>query len=405
MHLTHISLTDFRSFSRLDMDVPRRILLLVGANAQGKTSLLEAIYYMATFTSFHAQNDRQLVNFIAAREPMAVARLVIAYQRGTSQHRLEVRLIHENLANGSSRLRKEILQDGVKRAVHEALGHFNAVIFLPQMTRIFEGGPEERRRYLNLMICQANPAYARALSEYQQALTQRNALLKQLFERKGDPDQLIYWDDILTRRGATIIMGRVEAVEEMEKHASRLHHQLSHTQEVLRLSYQPSYDPAGKPREQFALPLDVPVKRNGFTWEDVRQGFAERLLTLRSEEIYRGVTTVGPHRDDLSFLSNGVNLEHYGSRGQIRTALLSLKIAEVSWLKEKTGHDPVLLLDEILAELDIQRRADLLKILEQSEQAILTTTDLNLFAPDFVSKNTVWNVAGGRIMDKPEIPQ
>jgi DNA replication and repair protein RecF len=400
MHLTHISLTNFRSFSRLDMDVPRRILLLVGSNAQGKTSLLEAIYYLATFTSFYAENDRQLVNFIAGREPLAVARLVAHYQRGDTQHRLEIRLIQEAGNNGTARLRKEILLDGVKRAVHEAMGHFNAVIFLPQMTRIFEGGPEERRRYLNLMICQANPVYTRALSEYQQALSQRNALLKLLFEKKGDPDQLVYWDDLLTRRGAILIMERICAIEEIEKQAVALHYQLSHTQEVLRLVYQPSFDPAAGPKNQFVLPLDIPVKRNGFTLEDIRLAFAERLLTLRNEEIARGVTTIGPHRDDMHFLCNGVDLEQYGSRGQIRTTLLALKIAEVSWLKEKTGHDPVLLLDEILAELDIQRRKDLLNVLENAEQAILTTTDLNLFNPDFVNRNTVWNVSGGQIINQ-----
>jgi DNA replication and repair protein RecF len=397
MHLTHISLTNFRSFSRLDMDVPRRILLLVGSNAQGKTSLLEAIYYLATFTSFYAENDRQLVNFIAGREPLAVVRMVAHYQRGDTQHRLEVRLIQEAGNNGTPRLRKEILLDGVKRAVHEAIGHFNAVIFLPQMTRIFEGGPEDRRRYLNLTICQANPGYARALSEYQQALSQRNALLKQIFERKGDPDQLDYWDELLTRRGAMLIMERIHAVEEIEKQASAFHYRLSHSQEVLRMVYQPSFDPAAGPKNQFVLPLDVSVKRNGFTLEDIRRSFAEKLVTLRGEEIMRGVTTIGPHRDDLRFLCNGVDLEQYGSRGQIRTALLALKIAEVSWLKEKTGHDPVLLLDEILAELDTQRRTDLLNVLEKSEQAILTTTDLNLFDPEFVTKNTVWNVAGGQI--------
>jgi DNA replication and repair protein RecF len=114
MYLTHLSLTNFRIFSRLDMDVPRRILLLLGSNAQGKTSLLEAIYYLATFTSFHAQSDRQLLNFIATREPLSVARLVATYQRGERQHRLEVRLIQDSNGNGGSRLRKEILLDGVK---------------------------------------------------------------------------------------------------------------------------------------------------------------------------------------------------------------------------------------------------------------------------------------------------
>ncbi len=198
MYLTHLSLTDFRSFTRLDMDVPRRILLLVGNNAQGKTTLLEAVYFLATFTSFHASNDRQLISFLRTHQPLAVSRIVADYMRGERMHRLEVRLIQDN-NNGSIRLRKEILLDGVKRTTQNALGAFNAVIFLPQMTRIIEGGPDERRRYLNLALSQTMPGYARDLTEYSQALMQRNALLKQLNERSGDPDQLFYWDEILSK--------------------------------------------------------------------------------------------------------------------------------------------------------------------------------------------------------------
>ena len=162
MYLKHLSLTNFRSFARLDIDLPKRVVLLVGSNAQGKTSVLEAIYFLAAFTSFQTNTDRQLVNFRAAREPLAVTRLVAEYQRGKAKHRLEVRLILEptGVVNGQ-RLRKEILLDGVRKQAGDAIGHFNAVIFVPQMSAIIEDGPEERRRYLNLAISQANPTYAR----------------------------------------------------------------------------------------------------------------------------------------------------------------------------------------------------------------------------------------------------
>jgi DNA replication and repair protein RecF len=400
MYLTHLSLTNFRTFTRLDMDLPRRILLLVGANAQGKTSLLEAIYYLATFTSFQAQFDRQLVSFLVGGESLAVARLVANYQKGERAHRLEVRLIQESAGNGNVRLRKEILLDGVKKNAAEAMGHFNAVIFLPQMTRIFENGPEERRRYINLAISQAMPGYAQALNEYNQTLTQRNALLKQLAERGGDADQLCYWDEILSQWGAIIIHGRIKAIQEIERLAARIHHQLTHTQEVLRIIYQPAYDPLPPPEGQYSLPLQTTVLRNNFTVNQIQQGFSERLTALRNEEIARGMTTCGPHRDEIRFLSNGIDLGDYGSRGQIRTALLALKLAEVNWLKDKTGHWPVLLLDEILVELDNQRRADLLEYLGTCEQAVMTTTDLKLFSNDFVQNSTIWEVAGGRVRER-----
>jgi DNA replication and repair protein RecF len=398
MHLTHLSLTNFRSFTRLDMDIPRRVVLLTGSNAQGKTSVLEAVYFLAEFTSFQTHLDRQLVNFIASKGELSVGRLVADYTRGPTRHRLEVRLILEAVGPVSGqRLRKEILLDGVKRPLTEVVGHFNAVIFVPQMTQIIEGGPEERRRYLNLALAQAVPGYAGLLSEYGQALTQRNALLKQLDERGGDPAQLDFWDEALTRTGAGIILRRIQAVQELEKLAARLHHELTHGQEILRLSYQPAYDPLPRPEGQIALPMNTSVDRSAVGEEDIRQGFREGLQQVRSEEIRRGVTVLGPHRDELRFLTNGIDLSDYGSRGQARTALLALKLAEVEWLKTRTGQWPVLLLDEVLAELDTQRRADLLAALEHVEQALLTTTDLKLFPSGFVEKAEVWDVGSGAV--------
>lgn len=403
MYLTHLSLTNFRVFSRLDMDMPRRTLLLVGDNAQGKTSILESIYYLAAFTSFHAQNDRQLINFVAGREPLAVARLVADFRTARQARRLEVRLIQEGGGvNNAGRFRKEILLDGVKRTVHEAMGAFTAVIFLPQMTRIIEGGPEERRRYLNLALSQTIPGYSQALSDYAQALTQRNALLKQLWERNGDPEQLVYWDTLLAERGALIIHARIAAMQELEQLAARIHHRLTHSAEILRLVYQPAYDPVHKPEGQYDLPLDTPVKRTGFSLERIRQGFFQRLADLRREEIARGVTTIGPHRDELRLLSNGIDLGDFGSRGQVRTALLALKLAEVTWIKNQTGDWPVLLMDEILAELDAQRRADLQNFLIEYEQTMLTTTDLSLFDANFVEQGTIWQVEQGFVRSPAE---
>ena len=401
MYLTHLSLTNFRLFSRLDMDVPRRVLMLMGSNAQGKTSLLEAIYYLATFTSLHAQSDRQLLNFIATRDALAVARLVATYQRDDRQHRLEIRLIQDSNGNGGSRLRKEVLLDGVKTPATQVVGHFNAVIFLPQMTRILEGGPEERRRYLNLASAQADPFFTLALSEYNQALTQRNALLKLLAERGGDVSQLEYWDELLTSRGAKIMHSRIQAIQEIEKLAIRIHEQLSGGKEAIRLIYQPSYDPLPKTEGQFSLPIQTTVQRDGFTVKQLQEGFAERLKQNRTEEISRGITTLGPHRDEVRILCNGIDLTDFGSRGQLRTAILSLKLAEVDWLKSKTTQWPVLLLDETLAELDTERRHYLLKYLEGAEQAILTTTDLNLFPAEFVEKCERWQITNGSVNPIP----
>jgi DNA replication and repair protein RecF len=398
MRLTHLSLTNFRNFTRLDMDVPAGTVMLVGNNAQGKTSMLEAIYFLATLTSFHASSDRQLINFIEARQDLAVSRIVADFSRGDESHHIEVRIILEPTAqNGGTHTRKEVLLDGVKRKPGEIIGQFNAVLFLPQMMSIIEGGPEERRRYLNLALAQVILHYQSALAEYNKALLQRNALLKQLFERKGDASQLDYWDDQIATFGAQLIHARIRAVQELERLAARTHRELTRANEVLRLSYQPAYDPLPNTPGQFTMPLDAPPDRSKFSIEQIRKGFLDNLTRLRNEEISRGVTTIGPHRDELRFIANGIDLGTYGSRGQVRSAILAIKIAEVAWMHTKTGHWPVLLLDEVLAEMDTQRRLDLLERLDQSEQVLLSTTDLDLFDAGYVKRSSVWRVSEGRV--------
>jgi len=408
MYLKHLSLTNFRSLTRLDAEFPRRVTVLVGNNAQGKTSVLEAIYFLAAFTSFQTHVDRQIVNFHEAKNPLAVTRLVADYQRGKAKHHLEARLILEPTGVNGQRLRREILLDGVKRHTNDVIGHFNAVIFVPQMSQIVEGGPDERRRYLNLALAQAVPSYARALSEYNQALTQRNALLKALNERGdvlspskgGDANQLQAWDETLVKFGAQIILWRIEAVQQIERLASRVHHELTRGSEILRLAYEPAYDPLPKPNGQLGLKLDTAIDRSSIQLDEIQKGFASRLQIIRSEEIARGVTTIGPHRDDLRFVINKADVSDYGSRGQMRTTLLALKLAEVEWMKERTGEWPVILLDEVMAELDIQRRADLLKYVDEEQQVLFTTTDLHLFDPKFVERVDIWDVQSGVVQPK-----
>jgi DNA replication and repair protein RecF len=251
MYIKHISLTHFRNYTRLDINVPRRVIVLAGSNAQGKTSLLEAMYFTSALTSFQTNADRQLVSFIAAREAqkqVSVGRIISVFQRGGSEHRLEVRLIMEPTGVVNNvRLRKEALLDGVRKPLSEVVGQFNAVIFVPQMSQILEGGPDERRRYLNLTLAQTIPTYVRTISDYNQALSQRNALLKALNEKGGASNgmggQLQAWDETLARLGAEIIQWRIQAIHEIERLAARAHSELTRGKEVLRLNYRPAYDP------------------------------------------------------------------------------------------------------------------------------------------------------------------
>ena len=389
MFLTHLSLTNFRTFSRLDVDMPRRILLLEGDNAQGKTSLLEAVYFFSTFTSIQSSTDRQVISFLALEEPLPVCRMVAGFSRSGKNHQIEVRLILEQ--NGSQnglRFRKEILVDGNKRSAHQAVGLFNAVIFLPYMTRIIEGGPEERRRYLNLALAQVVPGYAKALSEYMQTLNQRNALLKQIAERNTDISQLNYWDDLLAEKGSFLHFSRSKAISEIELLANQIHRSLTNDQEILQFLYQPAlveeYDPSN-------------IVASAQNTTQIKEYFLETLKKKQREEILRGVTTIGPHRDELRFLVNHIDLGNYGSRGQIRTTMLALKLGELEFMKNRTGEKPVLLLDETLAELDHQRREQLLQSISDGDQTILTTTDQELFSPEFTNQSTIWHIQQGVI--------
>ena len=347
-------------------------------------------------TSFHAGSDREMINLIHAREKLAVARIVGEYTKGDRNHKIEIRIILEHTRNGNSRARKEVLLDGVKKPAREVIGQFNAVLFLPQMMAVVTGSPEERRRYLDLAISQVVPNAATALNEYGKVVTQRNALLKQLSESGGDPDQLSFWDERLAKRGAQIIFQRIKTIHELDQTARSIHHDITGGNEILRLDYQPAFDPLGEPLQQPAL-LYTPPDRTGIKVEQIETDFLQALKDRRRAEIARGVTTIGPHRDEMRFLSNGIDLGKYGSRGQIRTAMMTMKLAEVAWMRENTGFWPVLLLDEVLAELDEDRRLDLLERVADSQQSLLTTTDVQLFNQDKISAWQHWKIDDGML--------
>ena len=397
MILSSLSLTNFRLFNRLEVNLPPELLVLVGQNAQGKTSFLEAIYFLTTLSSISASHDRQLMNFSALKESIPVTRLVAEFNRKDSNHRLEIRLILEAGINGNGRLRKEILLDGVKRSLQNSFGLFNSVIFLPQMMRILEGGPEERRKFLDNCISQVNRPYAKAINDYSNALVQRNALLKQLSDRGGDPAQLDYWDEVVCNCGAAIISYRLSAAQEIEKYAVEEYSSLTHQHEAMHLIYQPAYDPHQKLNGQLKLNLISAMQRPSLDAGEIKEGFQRQMQLKRKEDISRGTTTLGPHRDEIRIFSNGIDLGLYGSRGQVRGSIMALKLAELKWLQLKTGEWPLLMLDETMAEFDQQHRLDLQDRLADYGQVILATTDRHFFSEDFLKSSVIWGVESGKI--------
>lgn len=226
--------------------------------------------------------------------------------------------------------------------------------------------------------------------------------MKVLSMRGGDQSQLEFWDDKLIHLGADIILKRVEALDEIEKVAGEIHKNLTHSSEVFRMDYHPSYDPVKQSNGQITMPLSTPVQRKGISQDEIQVGYRAALVANHAEDISRGTTLLGPHRDEIRFLANGVDLGDYGSRGQGRTTLISLKLAEVEWLKEKKGEWPILLMDEIMAELDARRRLDMLDFISNAEQVIMTATDSKPFSKEFIEKAHIWHLDEGRISDPSE---
>jgi DNA replication and repair protein RecF len=395
MLLQHLSLTNVRNFIRLETEVPPGTTLIVGANAQGKTSLLEAVYYLARASSPHAQSDRQLINFLALREAAPFARFVAEYRRADRPQRVEIRLVLDpGNSNGEPRLHREVLLNGVRRHVSDLAAGLHAVHFLPQDLRVLEGPPSERRQHLDSSLAQADSAYAEALTEYGKVLAQRNALLKQLGEQGNHAAQLSFWDEELAEHGAILIRSRALALAEQDRLAAPIHRELTRGRETLRLEYLPNYDPL-PPETQLGLPLQAAPDRTVISRQAIRDGLLHALEEQRLEDLARGSTSLGPHRDDFRFTANGIDLRAYGSRGQNRTAMLSLKLAEVEWLHQRTSEWPVLLLDEVLAELDRERRQDLLQRVTTLPQALVTTSDVEMFDEGFRRSATVWQVSAG----------
>lgn len=399
MHVEHLSLTNFRNYARLELSLPSaNPILIVGANAQGKTNLLEAIYYLATAHSPHTASDRQLIHWRAEDEPLPFARLTadVRSERRAAT-RIEIALVLERIADGSQRLRKSIKINGVDKRVMDLVGLLNVVLFLPHDLQLIEGGPSERRRYMDATLGQVDASYLQAVETYERVLPQRNALLRRIAERQAAPRELDYWDEQLVAAGAVIIAARQRFLREIEYAAQRAHLDLTGRRETLTLRYQPSFAPtaAGDGQLSFnALGLDL---HRDLDPAQVAPQFAGRLQEERSESIQRGVTLSGPHRDELRLAINDRDVGLYGSRGQSRTAVLAFKLAELQWMRDQIGEWPVLLLDEVAAELDANRRAWLLERVNGVTQTLATTTEVDIFTPAFLQRAALWRVADGQI--------
>ena len=368
MLLAHLGLQNFRNYARLELSAARGIILVQGANAQGKTNLLEAIYMLATTRPARGGSEADLIRWNAAAEGLNAARITGQAERRAGPVTVEVVVVGRDEGKGPAgvveRGNKRLKVNGVPRRASDVIGQIAAVLFTATDIELITGPPAARRRYLDIMISQTDPIYVRALQRYARVLLQRNSLLRRIAEGDARPDELGFWDNELAREGARIMYVRRGTVQALCVSARAYHRRLSDGREELQLTYAP----------QTALPEDElsPV-------EQIEHRIHADLARMRRREIATGATVAGPHRDDLRFELNGVPIAAFGSRAQQRTAALSLRLAESAYLDAADKDPPILLLDDILSELDAARQQAVLSVLHDAEQVFVTTAEPERF--------------------------
>lgn len=391
VRLSHLSLRNFRNYPTLELDLPPGIILLVGGNAQGKTNFLEGIYYLATASSPRAEKDTEVVRWGSMEQGEFAA--VRGEARGREEVQLEILLLPEI---GGEGLAKRIRIAGVRKRQGELWGLLPTVLFLPQDVEIVAGPPALRRRFLDAAVSQIERGYFRSTQEYERVLTQRNHLLKRLRDGRGQRQELAFWDEKLAEVGSLILEARARFIAELSPLAQKIHSELTGGEEYLQLVYQ-----AGGLKEtspaQVAIDLQGPLEAVRVERKIQIGLFHKQLESLYPEELERGVSLYGPHRDELLIMASETDLNTYGSRGQQRTAALTLKLAQAQHLKQKTQEQPVLLLDDVFSELDEGRRGYLLQAVANQEQAFITTTGLDPFPQDFLQRAMLLRVIAGSI--------
>ena len=338
MQIKKLFLQNFRNYESESFLFDEGLNVLFGKNAQGKTNCAEAVFYLCTGASLRIRHDKQLIKMGAE-----YAKITAEAQNRYGKVTIEA-LIYEN--------KREIRVNGSKISKNaDLMGHINSVFFSPGELRLIQDGPDERRRFMNISISQTSPTYYTALLRYNKILDQRNTLLKNK-DYELVLDTLPIWDEQLCQYAAAIIKKRVEFLEKLAPFAKEYHALLTDGEEELTV---------------------CPDKQYEGSEEELAQKLLRRLANNYDKDLRLGYTTVGPHRDDLDVLINGIDAKSYASQGQMRTAALSLKLAEVQIFKEISGEYPVLILDDVMSELDLRRRKKLLNCIT-GMQTILTCT-------------------------------
>lgn len=357
MIIESIELKNYRNYDKLHMDFSHGTNILYGDNAQGKTNILEAIYVCATTKSHRGSKDKEIIQFDRDE-----SHIKLNVRKRDVPYRIDMHL-KKNRAKG-------VAVNGVPiKKASELFGIVNVVFFSPEDLNLIKNGPAERRRFIDLELCQLNKLYVHSLVQYNKIITQRNKLLKDIMFRPDYEETLDIWDMQLAAYGTKVLERRKEFVRQVNEIISEIHFRLTGGKEQLSLTYESSIG---------EMSMEQALKKN-----------RERDLRMKS-------TSVGPHRDDLCFLSGDLDIRKFGSQGQQRTAALSLKLAEIELVKRIIGDTPILLLDDVLSELDKNRQNYLLDSIHDI-QTVITCTGLDEFVNHRFSINKIFHVKSGHV--------
>jgi DNA replication and repair protein RecF len=419
IYISHLSLLNFRNYERLELDLKPGMVLFQGENGQGKSNLLEAIYLLSIAKSPRASADRELVR----RQSMdgeAYSRVAAVVQREGDPLRVQIDFRStpteaeedEDAPRraGETAVQKYFRVNGVPRRAAVMVGQLNTVMFSAEDLELVYGSPTVRRRYLDILISQVDHQYLRALQRYQRVVYQRNHLLRMVKEGHSRRDELGFWDDELVREGTFIMLQRLLTVKKLSEVAGPIHQQLSGP------STGSGQAPSTGPDTPITIGVGIPMRRDSGQGETlemvyqpnvaigddeageaVAQDFREAMEARRQRELAQGVTVSGPHRDDLQMLIDGMDVGTYASRGQARTVVLAMKLAEASYLKAHRHQEPILLLDDVLSELDAVRRAHVLNTASQYQQSFITTADVDAIEERFLSRMARFVVRRGQV--------
>ena len=369
MKLTNLQLQNFRNYESVQLEFTDGVHVFIGENAQGKTNLMESIYALAMTKSHRTTNDKELIGW---NKEFATIKGTV--EKTATKTNLELQFSKKGKIAKVNYLEQKRLSS--------YLGNLNVILFAPENLTLVKGSPQNRRKFVDMELGQMSSLYLYDLVEYNRVLKQRNTYLKQLAIKKKQPDEYLdVLSEMLSELASKIVFYRLDFMKQLEALAIPIHDQLSLGREKFSVSYQAT------------IPLE-----DGLTPSQMKEIYMNQFKKNQTREADQATTLIGPHRDDLIFYLNEIPVQTYGSQGQQRSTVLSLKLAEIELMKLSTGEYPLLLLDDVLSELDDDRQTHLIKAIENKVQTFITTTSLDGIKQQFINEPVVIPIEKGTIL-------